>query len=166
MPANDAARRGQAGFTLIEALAAMVILTFGIMAVTNLLLIAGTSNTVAHRSTAATMAATRQMEILKSLTWGGAPPDGLTIPGVGVTQGDVDVDQAGFFADVRVSAPGVGVPVPDTPVHVRWQITGIDAWTISIRVRAEALDRVGATRTRAEFTTFRSCTTGVAPCAP
>lgn len=160
------ARPGQAGFTLIEALAAMVILTFGLMAVTNLMLIAGTSNTVANRSSAATMAASRQLEILKSLTWAGAAPTGLNIPGVGVTQGDVETDQPGFWATVRVAPPGVGAPVPDTPVHVRWEVTGIDAWTVFIRVRAEALDSLGAQRTRAEFTTFRSCTTGVAPCAP
>ena len=121
------ARPGQAGFTLIEALAAMVILTFGLMAVTNLMLIAGTSNTVANRSSAATMAASRQLEILKSLTWAGAAPTGLNIPGVGVTQGDVETDQPGFWADVRVAPPGVGAPVPDTPVRVRWEVTGIDA---------------------------------------
>ncbi len=150
----------EAGFTLIEALAAMVILTFGIMAVTNLMLIAGTSNSVANRSSSATLVATQQMEILKSLTWGGPAPTGLQIPAAGVTQGDLDTDVANFFA--VVDAPDNGVA--DTPVRVRWAVTGVDAWTVYVRVRAEAVGRLGGPRTRAEFTTFRTCTTGVAPC--
>ncbi len=150
----------EAGFTLIEALAAMVILTFGIMAVTNLMLIAGTSNSVANRSTAATLVATQQMETLKSLNWGVAGPTGLQIPPAGVTQGDLDADVANFFAVVDAANNGVA----DTPVRVRWSISGVDAWTVYIRVRAEAVGRLGGPRTRAEFTTFRTCTTGVAPC--
>ena len=43
---------GEAGFTLIEALVAMVVLTFGLMAVTNLMLVAASSNTVANQGTA------------------------------------------------------------------------------------------------------------------
>jgi type II secretory pathway pseudopilin PulG len=151
--------RPEAGFTLIEALAAMVILTFGIMAVTNLMLIAGTSNSVANRSTSATLVATQQMETLKMLNWGAAV-NGLPVPPAGTTLGDLDVDVANFSA--LVDAPNNGVA--DTPVRVRWTITGVDAWTVYIQVRAEAVGRLGGPRTRAEFTTFRTCTTGVAPC--
>ncbi len=60
-------RRPQAGFTLVEALIAMVILSFGLIAVTNLMLVASTSNTVANQSTAATSIASQRMEQLKAL---------------------------------------------------------------------------------------------------
>ena len=49
----------EAGFTLIEALVAIVILAFGLMAVTNLLVVAAASNTVGNHSTAATTAPRR-----------------------------------------------------------------------------------------------------------
>jgi len=69
-------RRTEQGFTLIEALVAMVILIFGIAAVSNLMVIAGTSNTVANHSTATTSAATRQMELLESTRWNSLVPGG------------------------------------------------------------------------------------------
>ncbi len=159
-PSVARARRGEAGFTLVEALAAMVILTFGIMAVTNLLLIAGSSNTVANRSTAVTMAASQQLETLKNLTWNTVGAGGLPRPAAGAKLGDITVDTPGFFADLHVSP----TPVQSVPVHVRWEIRGIDQFTVYLRVRAEAIGRLGV-RTRAEFTTFRVCSTpGVGTC--
>ena len=49
----------EAGFTLVEALCAIVILAFGLMAIANLMVVAATSNTVANQSTAATTLATQ-----------------------------------------------------------------------------------------------------------
>ena len=43
---NDRSR--ESGFTLVETLVAIVVLVFGLMAVTNLMLVAATSNTVAN----------------------------------------------------------------------------------------------------------------------
>jgi Tfp pilus assembly protein PilV len=40
----------EAGFTLVEALFAMVILIFGLLAVTNLLIVGASSNSVANQS--------------------------------------------------------------------------------------------------------------------
>ena len=48
-------RSRESGFTLVETLVAIVVLVFGLMAVTNLLLVAATSNTVANQSSAATV---------------------------------------------------------------------------------------------------------------
>src|SRR5688572_2444174 len=69
-------RAQERGFTLVEALIAMVILVFGIIAVTNLLIVAASSNNVANQGTAATTAATEALERLKAqpfhtLTQGG-----------------------------------------------------------------------------------------------
>lgn len=149
-------RGGEAGFTLIEALAAIVILAFGLMAVTNLLLLAGSSNSVANQSTAATIAAMEQLELLKSQNWNTA---GLPLPAAGARVGDVDARVAGYFRDVQVADTGGG-EVQRVPVEVRWEIIGIDTWTIYIRVRAQAVGPLGR-RTRAEFTTMRVNSSGV-----
>jgi type II secretory pathway pseudopilin PulG len=59
--------RSEAGFTLIEALVSMVILSFGLIAVTNLFLVGGTSNKAANHGTAATAEAVEVMERLKAI---------------------------------------------------------------------------------------------------
>lgn len=146
----------EAGFTLIEALAAIVILAFGLIAITNLLLIAGSSNSVANQSTAATIAATEQLEMLKSLTWGDAA---LPVQGPGAKFGDVDADPppACCVREVLVADTAAG-EVQRVPVQVRWEVVGIDNWTVFIRVRAQAVGPLGR-RSRAEFTTMRVCST-------
>ena len=70
------ARRGQAGFTLVEALVAVVVLIFGLMAVTNLLLVAASANTVANQGSAATASATQVMDVLRSTPWNELVPGG------------------------------------------------------------------------------------------
>lgn len=128
----------QAGFTLVEALVAMVILSFGLIAVTNLMLVAATSNGVANQSTAATAAASQRLEQLKALAF--------TDPGL-AAGGDVTADVAGFNENVDVT--GVG------RVHVRWDIDDVDATTKYVVVRAEGLGTLSGPRSRAEFTTLR-----------
>ena len=60
---DNVARRGESGFTLVEALVAIVVLVFGLMAVTNLMLVAASSNSVANQGTAAVASATRIVEL-------------------------------------------------------------------------------------------------------
>ena len=66
---SDRISRREAGFTLIEALTAIVILSFGLMAVTNLLIVAASSNAVANQSTAATNSASQVLEQLRSVSF-------------------------------------------------------------------------------------------------
>jgi Tfp pilus assembly protein PilV len=136
---RPAAPASEAGFTLVEALVAVVVLVFGLIAVTNLFLVAGSSNFVASQGTAATTAATETMEALKATPF--------TALAVG---GDVNADTGAFFRldDVR----GVG------QINTRWQVTQLDGQTYFIRVRSESTAALTGARTRAEFTTFRSCT--------
>jgi Tfp pilus assembly protein PilV len=148
-------RRAEAGFTLVEALVAIVVLVFGLMAVTNLLLVAASSNSVANQGTAAVAAATQTMDFLKVTTYdtldnnfGGTPFD--------ATDGGKDCNDVTLVPTdwhCSQSTPGIGT------IHTHWYITaGGDPRLIHIRVRSEGTGALAATRSRAEFTTFRSCT--------
>lgn len=166
--AAHAPRRADAGFTLVEALVAVVVLVFGLMAVTNLLLVAASSNTVANQGTAAVTTATRAMDSLKAITY-----DTLDNAAVGTafdaTDGGKDCDDVTLVptdAHCTTSTPGVGT------THVHWYITPMaDARLLHIRVRSEGTGALTAARSRAEFTSFRACTnsdpvTGGCPAAP
>jgi type II secretory pathway component PulJ len=150
--------RQEAGFTLVEALCAIVILAFGLIAIANMMAVAATSNSVANQSTAATTLATQQLERLKSIPF--------TLPNSNVQNpalnpgGDLENDAAGFFLDSLNPQPGD--PVVDIPkvgvIQVRWTIAQVDPRTLFITVRAQGTGPLSGARSRAEFTTFRSCT--------
>jgi type II secretory pathway pseudopilin PulG len=135
---RNPAPRSDAGFTLVEALFAIVILVFGLIAVTNLMIVAASSNSVANQSTAATTIATQTLEELKRGLF-----DAATLQ----AGGDLASDLAGYFSDVPVD--GVGV------IHTRWTIVDVDATTKFITVRSEGTGVLSRARSRAEFTTFR-----------
>lgn len=134
------APRADAGFTLIETLVAIVILVFGLMAVTNLMVIGATSNTVANQSSAATTAAAQTLEVLKR-----TPYSSLT------TGGSLTADLPGFSRNDVV--PGVGT------INTRWTIADPgDPELRFITVQSEGTALMVRARSRATFTTFRSCT--------
>ncbi len=130
--------RAEAGFTLVEALVAMVILAFGLIAVSNLLIVATGSNGIANNMTASTTVASARMEQMKAI------PFLQLVPG-----GAVASDVAGYFADDVV--PGVGT------VHSRWQVTALGTDTVIVKVRSEGLTPLARSIARSEFTTVRVC---------
>jgi type II secretory pathway pseudopilin PulG len=145
----------EAGFTLVETLVAIVVLVFGLMAVTNLLLVAASSNTVANQGTAAVTSASRAMDLIKStshlplrtnpggIDW--AADDG------GRSCDEPDLDLAEWHCNDDI--PGVG------RVHTHWWITATaDPRLLHVRVRSEGTGALTGARSRAEFTTFRACT--------
>jgi len=129
----------EAGFTLVEALFAMVILIFGLLAVTNLLIVGASSNSTANQSSATTALASEQLERLKAI-----PFTSLA------TGGTIDTDTTNFFRDDAID--GVG------PMKTRWVVTAPSNQTRFITVRSEPLGGFMRTRARAEFSTFRTCT--------
>jgi Tfp pilus assembly protein PilV len=139
-------RRSEAGFTLIEAMTAMVVLLVGVASVANLMAVAASSNSVGNQTTAAAAIASREMERLQAL-----PFDQLAVGG------DVQADVAPDFVRDDV-LPGVGT------VHTRWQVTAVSADTRFIRVRSEGTGALSGPRSRAEFTTVRSCTVRTIGC--
>jgi Tfp pilus assembly protein PilV len=146
---------GESGFTLAEALVAILVLVVGLMAVTNLMVVGASSNVAANQGTAAATAASEALEALKAQPYNSA----AMAPG-----GDVESDLAGY--NQTVNLPGVGT------IRTRWEILAVDARLRYIRVRAQPLGRspdtpdttLGGAGSRSEFTTFRSCTQSTAGC--
>jgi type II secretory pathway pseudopilin PulG len=172
MSQNDPPRppAGEAGFTLVEALVAIVVLVFGLLAVTNLMVVAASSNSVANQGTAAVTSATHAMDLLKSTSFTDLEPlagSGLAWeaqPGGGKPCSDPTLGANDAHCDDDV--PGVG------RIHTHWWIDGTaDPRLLYIRVRSEGTGVLAGARSRAEFTTFRACTnsdpaTGGCPEAP
>jgi type II secretory pathway pseudopilin PulG len=161
--------RGEAGFTLVEALVAVIVLVFGLMAVTNLMLVAASSNSVANQGTAAVTSATRVLELMKASSFADLQPvtpggtielESPIVPGP-----DCATAVVGDF-HCTDDIPGVG------RVHTHWEFSPTaDPRLIFIRTRSEGTGALSATRSRAEFTTFRACTnsdpaTGTCPVVP
>ena len=134
------------GFTILESLIAIGLLVTGLVAISNLLIVAGASNSVANQHTAAATVAAERMEMLK------ARPFADVVQG-----GSVDSDVSGFNRDDEV--PGVGI------IHSRWEVVPVagDPATLFIRVRAQGTGALSGARSRAEFTTFRTCPVRAAP---
>ena len=153
-------RPSEQGFTLIEAMIAMVILIFGVAAVANLLVVAGTSNTVANHSTAAAMVASQQMEALKArpydtlVTGGNIDADSGTTGECGVTVVTTTFNCTTRGHGANSEFTGVGT------MHVRWQvfapITMGSTTTRFIQVSAQSVAPAVGRRSRVVLTTFRT----------
>jgi type II secretory pathway pseudopilin PulG len=157
----------EAGFTLIEALVAIVVLVFGLMAVTNLMLVAASSNTVANQGTAAVTSGMRVMDMIKTTNYLNLAAGGLAweaIPAGGKDCNDVTLVLNDWHCDEFIQ--GVGT------IHTHWWVTATpDPRLLHIRVRSQGVGSLAGARSRSEFTTFRSCTntappTGQCPEAP
>ena len=162
-------RRGEAGFTLVEALVAIIVLVFGLMAVTNLMVVAASSNSVANQSTAAVTSATRVLDMIKATPYMSGPaPNHLprVMLGGGMTWDPATTakdcnDATLVFTDwvCTETVPGVGT------IHTQWWVTETaDPRIVHIRVRSEGQGVLSGARSRAEFTTFRACTNTAEGC--
>jgi type II secretory pathway pseudopilin PulG len=149
----------QSGFTLIEALIAIVIIIFGLIGVTNLFMVAASSNTVANQGTAATAVASQVLEALKAVPYTNITPGGSI-------EADTGTGGACFGSALFTVANPSAVNNCDADlqgvgrIHVRWAVTTVsgNAQVQFVQVRGEAVGTLGPARTRAEFATFRSCT--------
>ncbi len=152
---NGDVGRDEAGFTLVEALVAIIVLVFGLMAVTNLMLVAASSNSVANQGTAAVTSATRVMDLIKTTSFIALPTGGTTFDPAdgGLECSDTALTVGDWHCSDNI--PGVGT------VHTHWWITPVasgDTRLFHVRVQSEGTGALAATRSRAHFTTFRACT--------
>jgi type II secretory pathway pseudopilin PulG len=172
-------KNSESGFTLVETLIAIVVLVFGIIAVTNLLVVAASSNSLANESTAAAAEASEMMDRIKAVPFqqlvGIVPPtfvggdllnDAGATPNCDGNAVDCLVGAGGPNWNQTRLIPGVG------RIRTRWQIQLVTTpppppqpanSVVFITVRSEGLGRLTRVRSRAEFTAFRSCTTGPLP---
>jgi len=163
----------ESGFTLIEALIAIVVLMVGIVAIVNLFVVASTSNAVGNHSTAATGQATETMERLKAI-----PFLQITAAMGGSTVGDLDNDAGNILGCVETAVPGppncvvatnynMARDIPGVGrIKTRWQIVRPGAGgpdTLFIVVRSQSTATLAGIRSRSEFTTFRTCTVAGCP---
>ncbi len=151
----------EAGFTLIEVLIAIIVLVFGLIGITNLFVVATASNQIGNLTTAAAAKSSEAMEELKSL------PFTALVPG-----GSLSADLPSINATTNVNAntynmeetlPGVGL------VKTRWVIANPNPGgndTYYITVRSEVQSPFGGQLSRAEYATFRTCTTPGCPSIP
>ena len=153
IPDIHPSRRAEAGFTLIEVLIAIVVLVFGLIAVTNLFLVAGSSNAVANQATAASDVAAQILENLKAQSWNSGQ---LNSGAAGTTAGSLTTNTTGYFRSDQI--PGVGT------IESRWTVFNIDDRTKFIRVRSQGNGVLSRGRSAAEFTTYRTCTTPILGC--
>ena len=129
---------------------ATAILITGLAAVSNLTFVAISSNVIGNRASTAAFLASQQMEDLRSKTF-----DTL----LDSPTNSLDVDQAGYFRDDPVENVGM--------FKTRWKINTVGGtYGASLKyliTRSEMVGTLGR-QSRAEYTTFRSCTG--AGCAP
>ena len=141
----------EAGFTLSEALIAMLILMFGLASIFNLMITATSSNNVANRATGATMIAAQQLEVLRATPFSAlvdTDPDSLNIP---CPDPPAAPGPACSFTDVE----GVG------RMETRWLIQTLGTNLRFLQVRTEPRG-FRARHAMADLTTIRSCTFGAA----
>jgi type IV pilus modification protein PilV len=151
-------RPDEAGFTLIEALVAILLLVVGLVAIANLNVVAVRNNVRAKHMTAASDIAADQLERLKNLRF-----DDLALN----AGGNVDVtDTANPYRREVALPPAAATSNTVTTAEVgsilvAWRIELIGTNTKFITVRAES--RAMKAASRAEFTTIRTCTTSDCP---
>jgi len=179
----------QAGFTLIEALIAMVVLAAGLAAIANLFVVAGSTTSVANKSSAATAQATEAMERLKAIPFlqlaaGGsvfpapaAPPMCAAVCNDGVALNNCV--RPGNFAMCKSVTAGAGVGVNGVgQVRTLWSIVtaetrngaaGAAPSAYYITVQSDVIGPFGGNqfaaggRSQALFSTLRVCTTAGCP---
>jgi Tfp pilus assembly protein PilV len=132
---------GQEGFTLIEAVMATGILIVGLVAISNLMFVAISSNSVANWTSGAAFLASQRLEQLRSVSYP-ALLDSLPT--------SLDTDQPGFNEDVTIDGLGV--------FHTRWRVQTVAAVSVNLKYLAVQTEMRGplSRRTRAEFTTLRA----------
>ncbi len=152
---------GEPGFTLIEVMVAIMILTVGLLALAQMMVLATNSNSLSGRMTSASAIAKEQMERLKATPFYIDPISRTRNPALR-DGGNLDAP-GGAYSQLYDEE---GLPVAGGgQFEVRWQIltipTALPLEMVEIRVRcltvnADQFNVIGEAR----FTTFRTANVG------
>jgi len=157
-------RKNESGFTLIEVMVAIVILTVGLLSLAQMMVLATNSNTLSGRMTSASALAKEQLERLKAAPFYTDPTTFVRNP-VLADGGDIDATVGGY---VQYYDPdGLPTAAANALYEVRWEIetipTGLPLQMLLIRVRclpAAGMQDQFAIIGEARFTTFRTANVG------
>ena len=150
------------GFTLIEVMVAIMILTVGLLSLAQMMVLAANSNSLSGRMTSASALAKEQMERLKAAPFY-TDPAALTRNPVLQDGGDTDAPGSAGYAQ-QYDAEGLPV-ASGGQYEVRWEIetinTNLPLEMVEIRVRCVSVSQdqfsvIG----EAFFTTFRTANVG------
>jgi prepilin-type N-terminal cleavage/methylation domain-containing protein len=160
MPASRNQRNDE-GFSLIEVMVAMMILTVGLLSLAQMMIVATNSNSLSGRMTSCSALAKEQLERLKASPFYTNPAALVRNP-ILAAGGDIDATVGGYsqiYDDEGIAAAGAGM------FEVRWQIIDVptalplDMVRINVRCLATNADQFNIIG-EARFTTFRTANVG------
>jgi prepilin-type N-terminal cleavage/methylation domain-containing protein len=160
MPA-ERTKRNDEGFSLIEVMVAIVILTVGLLSLAQMMVVATNSNSLSGRMTSCSALAKEQLERLKSAPFYTNPAALVRNPML-TAGGDINASVGGYSQLYDTD----GLPTNGASMYeVRWQIadvpTALPLAMVSIQVRCMAsnVDQFSVIG-EARFTTFRTANVG------
>jgi prepilin-type N-terminal cleavage/methylation domain-containing protein len=163
MQAKRNPKQGERGFSLIEVMVAIVILTVGLLSLAQMMVIATNSNSLSGRMTSCAALAKEQLERLKAAPFYTVPQTRTRNPLL-TAGGDVDNTVANYSQLYDVD----GLPTNGAALfEVRWRITDVNPGLPleMVRIEMRCLPAAGMTDQfavigEARFTTFRTANVG------
>ena len=157
-------QRKDEGFSLIEVMMAIVILTVGLLSLAQMMVLATTSNNLSGRMTSCSGLAKEQLERLKAAPFYTNPAALVRNPILAAGGGDLSATVGGFSQ--LYDPDGIPTAGPRRMFEVRWGIanvpTALPLAMVSIQVRC--LSAIGVDQFsiigEARFTTFRTANVG------
>lgn len=157
-------KRGERGFSLVEVMISIVILTVGLLSLAQMMVLATSSNTLSGRMTSCSALAKEQLERLKAAPFYTAPVtktrNPLLVQGGSILANDPNYSQF-YDANGALALPGAGM------FEVRWQIQDVaTALPLEmVRIQMRCLSAAGngdqfAIIGDARFTTYRTANVG------
>jgi prepilin-type N-terminal cleavage/methylation domain-containing protein len=154
-------QRNDEGFSLIEVMVAIVILTVGLLSLAQMMVVATNSNNLSGRMTSCSALAKEQLERLKSAPFYTNPAALVRNP-ILAAGGDVNTTVGGYSQLYDTD----GLVTAGAPMYVvRWQITDVPTAlplamvSIQVRCMASSADQFNIIG-EALFTTFRTANVG------
>jgi prepilin-type N-terminal cleavage/methylation domain-containing protein len=155
-------KRNEEGFSLIEVMVAIVILTVGLLSLAQMMVLATNSNTLSGRMTSCSALAKEQLERIKAAPFYTNPQAQVRSPQL-TAGGDINNTVGGYSQIYDAD----GLPAAAGLYEVRWQITDIaTALPLAmVRIQVRCLPAAGlgdqfAIIGEARFTTYRTANVG------